>query len=106
MRKDERARAHDHHQHLPPPIGVHHEQPLATTEALKQLFKKDPDYARWVLFRTEELMRRLDALFANNIDPRDSCVKEKVAALLLEAREIEHAIRANRKLRKLFADYI
>ena len=104
MTHDERARAPKHHRHLPPPIGVHHEHPVTTTEAIKQLFKSDPDYARWILFKSEELMRRLDTLFASGVNPRDSGVKERIAALLLEAHEIEQAIRANRKLRKLFTD--
>jgi hypothetical protein len=104
MMRDSRGKPHDHHRHLPPPIGVHHEQPLSATEALKRLFTSDPDYARWVLFRSEELMRRLDTLFARGINPRESDIKEKIAALLLEAREIERAIRANRELQKLFAD--
>jgi len=104
MTHDERAEAPKHHRHLPPPIGVHHEHPVSTTEAIKQLFKSDPDYARWILFKSEEMMRRLDGLFVAGVDPRDSSIKEKIAALLLEAREIEQAIQANRKLRKLFAD--
>lgn len=100
--RDNNAKAHNPKQHLPPPIGVHHEQPITTTEALKQIIRKDPDYARWVLFRSEELMQKLDALFAHGTDPRDTNIKERIAALLIEAREIQEVIRQNHELRKLF----
>lgn len=68
------------------------------------MIKQDPDYARWVLFRSEELMQKLDALFIHGTNPRDVNIKERIAALLLEAWEIEEAIRQNHELRKLFID--
>lgn len=86
------------HEHLPPPIGVHHEQPIPTNEALKRTIEQDPDYARWVLFRSEELMQRLDAWRASGEDPRDTDLKEDIVALLLEARELQEALRINREL--------
>jgi hypothetical protein len=88
--------------HLPPPIGVHHELPQTTTEALKQVIEQDPDYARWVLFRSEEFMTILDDWYASGLDPRDTDVKEKLAALLLEGRELELAIKQNQELARLF----
>jgi hypothetical protein len=92
---------HDH-EHLPPPIGIRHERPITPTEALKQLFEKDPDYARWVLFRSEELMRRLDEWQASGEDPRQTDLKEDVAALLIEAYELQEALRVNKELRAMF----
>lgn len=93
--------AHNH-EYLPPPIGVHHEQPRTTTEALKLTIEEDPDYARWVLFRSEGVMALLDEWFSSGTNPRDTNIKEKVAELLLEARELELAILQNRELQKLF----
>ena len=90
------------HNHLPPPVGVHHEQPISTGEALKQLFTQDPDYARWVLFHSEELMRRLEAWYNSGVDPRETDIKEDIAKLLLEARELAEALRINKELSKLF----
>lgn len=92
---------HDH-EHLPPPIGICHELPITPTEALKQLFEKDPDYARWVLFRSEELMRRLEQWQASGQDPRATDLKEDVAALLIEAYELQEALRVNKELRAMF----
>jgi hypothetical protein len=92
---------HDH-EHLPPPIGVHHEQPISTGEALRQLQEQDPDYARWVLFRSEELMSRLEEWRLSGIDPRETDLKEDVASLLIEARELIEALQLNKELRKLF----
>lgn len=92
---------HDH-EHLPPPIGIHHERPVTPTEALKQLFEKDPDYARWVLFRSEELLRRLDEWRASGEDPRETDLKEDIAALLIEAYELQEALRVNKELRAMF----
>ena len=47
-------------------------------------------------------MQKLDALFAHGTDPRDTNIKERIAALLIEAREIQEVIRQNHELRKLF----
>ena len=92
----------DPHDHLPPPLGIYHEQPVPTTEALKQVFEQDPDYARWVLFRAEELMTRLDNMHRSEADPRETDPKEDIVALLLESRELLEAIRINRELSALF----
>lgn len=81
---------------------MHHEQPRTTTEALKLTIEEDPGYARWVLFRSEEIMALLDEWHENGIDPRDTDIKEKIAHILLEARELELAILQNRELQKLF----
>ena|GEM_PF-4852427 len=90
------------HEHLPPPIGIRHEQPVSTTEALKQLYEQDPDYARWVLFRSEELMQRLEQWQRTGADPRETDLKEDIAALLIEAHELQDAIRINGELQQLF----
>lgn len=90
------------HEHLPPPIGIRHEQPISTTEALKRIFEQDPDYARWVLFRSEELMRRLETVQASGEDPRETDLKEDIAALLVEAYELQEALRVNKELRAMF----
>lgn len=89
------------HEHLPPPIGVHREQPISTGEALKRLIEQDPDYARWVLFRSEELMNRLEVWRRSGVDPRETDLKEDIAGLLVEARELIEALRLNKKLHKL-----
>jgi len=92
------------HDYLPPPVGVHHEQPLSTGEALKRTYEQDPDYARWVLFRSEELMQRLEAWRRSGDDPRQTDLKEVAAALLLEAYDLIEALRTNKELLKLFGD--
>ncbi len=94
--------AENDHEHLPPQIGIRREQPVTPTEGLKHLFEKDPDYARWVLFRSEELMRRLDEWRASGGDPRDTDLKEDIAALLIEAYELQEALRVNKELRAMF----
>jgi mevalonate kinase len=90
------------HEHLPPPIGVHHEQPMSTGETLKQLQEQDPDYVRWVLFRSEELMNRLEECHQSGVDPRETDLKENIAELLVEAHELIKALQLNKELRKLF----
>jgi hypothetical protein len=92
----------DNHEHLPPPIGVHHEQPLSTNEALRRITEQDPDYTRWVLFRSEELMQRLDVWHRSGGDPRETDLKEDIAKLLIEAYELVEALRLNKELRKMF----
>lgn len=92
----------DNHEHLPPPIGVHREQPLSTNEALRRITEQDPDYTRWVLFRSEELLRRLETWHQSGVDPRDTDLKEDVATLLIEAYELVEALRINKELSKLF----
>lgn len=94
------AKAYDH-EHLPPPVGVRHEQPITTTEALKQLYKQDPAFARWVLIRSEEIIEQIEELLASRQHPRDADLKEEIAALLIGARELGLAGQANRELQRL-----
>lgn len=103
MTQDSGAKA-PHPDHLPPPIGVYHEQPRSTIESLKQTLEQDPDYARWVLFHSEKFMAILDEWHQSYVDPRDTDIKEKLVTLLLEARELELALQQNRKLARLFED--
>lgn len=68
------------------------------------MYEQDPDYARWVLFRSEELMQRLDAWQRSGQDPRDTDLKEDIAALLIEAYELQQAIRVNKELAAILID--
>ncbi len=90
------------HNHLPPPIGIYHERPLSTNEALRHITEQDPDYTRWVLFRSEELMQRLDEWRRSGVDPRETDLKEDIAGLLIEAYELLEALRINSRLTALF----